>query len=278
MMHILIATGGSEHSNIAVKLGGQFARQLGGEITFLTVIKHEKLRDFGEKVLSDAIAMLPTAVSTNVPIHTKLRMGQSAEQIIAEAESTAYDLIVLGESMHHDLLSRIVGPTAKRVVEQAYCPTLIAKGDVNPIRNVLLCDSGLRHPALLARLRKQMPQLLKDTAVSITVLHVMSQISAGPGVSGQQLRADASKLIAEHTPEGRILTEDIDDLSEEGITAQPKVRHGFVVDEIVKEMEDGGYDLVVIGTHQNGGWQRFLLDDLANQIILKSNRPILIIQ
>lgn len=278
MMHILIATGGSEHSNIAVQLGAQLAAQLAGEITLLTVIKHEKQREFGEKVLSDAIAMLPTAISTTIPIHTRLRLGQSADQIIVEAADTAYDLIVLGESTHHDLLSRIVGPTAKRVVEQAYCPTLIAKGKANPIQNILLCDSGLRHPALLARLRQQMPNLLKDTAVSITVLHVMSQISAGPGVSGQQLRADASKLIAEHTPEGRILTQDIDDLSEEGIAAQPKIRHGFVVDEIVKEMEDGGYDLVVIGSHQNGGWQRFLLDDLANQIVLKSNRPILIIQ
>ena len=278
MTHLLIATGGSEHSNIAVQLGGQMAFQLGGEITFLTVIKHEKLRDFGEKVLFDAVAMLPTAVSSNIPTHTKLRIGHSAEQIVAEAESTDYDLIVLGESTHHDLLSRIVGPTAKRVVEQACCPTLIAKGHANPIKNILLCDSGLRHPALLTRLRKQIPQLLKDTAVSITVLHVMSQISAGPGVSGQQLRADASKLIAEHTPEGVLLTEDLNNLSEEGIAAQPKIRHGFVVDEIVSEMEDGGYDLVVIGSHQNGGWQRFLLDDLANQIVIKSNRPILIIQ
>ena len=278
MMQILIATGGSEHSNIAVKLGGQVALQFGGEITLLTVIKHEKLRERGEKILADAVVTLLSIVSTNVPIHTKLRVGQSAEQIVAEAEAADYNLIVLGESTHHDLLSRIVGPTAKRVVEQAGCPTLIAKGDVNPIHNILLCDSGLRHPALLARLRKQMPHLLRNTAVSITVLHVMSQISAGPGVSGQQLRADASKLIAEHTPEGVLLTQDLNDLSQEGIAAQPKVRHGFVVDEIVKEMEDGGYDLVVIGSHQNEGWQRFLLDDLASQIVLKSNHPILIIQ
>ena len=277
-MRFLIATGGADHSKIAVHLGGEFAQQLEAEITLLCVIKQEKFREHGEAVLQQAVWAIKTAVSPNIPMQTKIRIGHSAEQIVAEAEANKYDLVVLGESSQHDLLSRIVGPTAKRVVEHACCPTLIAKGTPKPIHNILLCDSGLRYPALLTRLREQMPELLHDTAVSVTVLHVMSQISAGPGVHGRELRADANKLIAEHTPEGQLLVQDIDDLSEEGIAAKAKIRHGFVVDEIVSELEGGEYDLVVIGAHQNGGWQRFLLDDLANQIVLKSNRPILIVQ
>ena len=277
-MHFLIATGGAKHSQIAVELGGQLAKQLQSELTLLTVIKQDKQKAAGEQILSEAVSTIETAVSATHLISTKIRVGQSAEQIVAEAQSHPYDLIILGESSQHDLLSRLVGPTAKRVVEQATCPVLIAKGDPCPIHNILLCDSGLRHPAVLTRLREQMPALLHDTAVSVTVLHVMSQISAGPGVAGQQLRADATELIAKQSPEGQLLIEDVDDLAEEGISVKPKIRHGLVVDEIVAEVEAGEHDLVVIGAHQNGGWQRFLLDDLANQIILKSNKPILILQ
>ncbi len=278
MMHFLIATGGSKHSQIAVELGGQLAQQLNSQLTLLTIIKQDKQQAIGEQILHDAVASMQTAVSPLLAISTKIRVGHSAEQIIAEASSHPYDLIILGESTQHDLLSRLVGPTAKRVVEHATCPILIAKGRPKPIHNILLCDSGLRHPALLDRLREQMPELLRDTAVSVTILHVMSQISAGPGVSGQQLRADATELIAKQTPEGQLLGEDIDTLATEGITVKPKIRHGFVVDEIVDEVDAGEHDLVVIGAHHNGGWQRFLLDDLAHQIILKSNRPILILQ
>jgi nucleotide-binding universal stress UspA family protein len=36
-------------------------------------------------------------------------------------------------------------------------------------------------------------------------------------------------------------------------------------------------DLVVIGAHKAEGWLRFLLDDLAHEIITHADRPVLIV-
>jgi len=106
----------------------------------------------------------------------------------------------------------------------------------------------------------------------------MSQIGAGPGVSGTQLRAAAETLMAEQTPEGKLLERDIHILEEVGVHPHPKVRHGLVVDEILAEAKEGDYSLVVIGASPGQGWRRILLDDLAHQIIVKMDRPILVVR
>jgi nucleotide-binding universal stress UspA family protein len=111
----------------------------------------------------------------------------------------------------------------------------------------------------------------------VTVLHVMSQLSAGPGVRGRQLRAGVDELVAGHTPEGQLIEQDVRVLDRPGLHPQAKVRHGLVVDEILSEARSGDYDLVIIGAHQENGWQRFLLDDLAHQILLHVDRNVLVV-
>jgi nucleotide-binding universal stress UspA family protein len=106
----------------------------------------------------------------------------------------------------------------------------------------------------------------------------MSQISAGPGVRGKQLRAEVEELMGERTPEGELLLRDLQALERPGVRSRPKVRHGLVVDEILAEVRDGDYDLVVIGAYRGAGWQRILLDDLAHQIVVQLERPVLVVR
>jgi nucleotide-binding universal stress UspA family protein len=111
----------------------------------------------------------------------------------------------------------------------------------------------------------------------LTVLHVMSQIAAAPGIPGWELRADAQELIHKHTPEGSLLESDLARLAQLNVRLAAKVRHGLVVREILAESRSGDYDLVVIGAHQGKGWERYLLDDLAHEIISFADRPLLVV-
>jgi nucleotide-binding universal stress UspA family protein len=130
---------------------------------------------------------------------------------------------------------------------------------------------------LLARLTTHLAELL-DGEEEITVLHVMSQMSAGPGVRGAQLRARAEELIEARTPEGELLVRDLQALERPGVHPHAEVRHGLVVDEILAEAQSGDYDLVVIGAHRGEGWQRLLLDDLAQRIVAQLDRPVLVVR
>jgi nucleotide-binding universal stress UspA family protein len=274
-MRILMAIGGSPHSQVALGFGGQIASHVGETPTVMTVIRREVDRPRADAILARASQLLEPRVPN---AQTKIRIGHPAEEIVREAEEGSYDLVILGERQRHNRVTRfLLGSTAERVVEHAPCPVIIAKGETGPIRRILLCDSGIENPSLLSRFTAQLAGLIKGEE-EVTVLHVMSQISAGPGVRGKQLRASAEELIEEHTPEGELLERDIQIL--ERLSAHPhlKVRHGLVVDEILAEAQSGDYDLVVIGAHRGEGWRRILLDDLARRIIAEVGRPVLVVR
>ena len=52
---------------------------------------------------------------------------------------------------------------------------------------------------------------------------------------------------------------------------------GLVVDEILDEAQSGNYDLAVIGAHGTRGWKRFLLDDVAHQIVSQIDFSVIIV-
>ena len=273
-MKVLVATGGAAHSERAVHLSAEVVRVTGAALTVLAVAREAGAKRAAHNIVEAARHSLGALPG---PVETKVRVGHPAEEILQEAEEGAYNLIVVGEKERHQLVTRfLLGSTAERVVEHAPCPVLIAKGEAKPIRHILLCDSGTAEPPLLARLTTQLGDLIEGQ--DITVLHVMSQMSAGPGVRGAALRADAESLMEAESPEGTLLERDVEILEEWHAHAEPLVRHGRVVEEIVDEAGCGAYDLLVIGAHQTEGWRRWLLDDLAHKILAQVALPVLVVR
>lgn len=280
-MRLLIAIDGSPNADAALRLGAQLsgAQLFQGQTsaqppTVLTVIRRESERPQTQTTLALARELLGVKMGE---VNTKVRVGRSAEEIVNETRENRYDLVILGKSSIQSLFTRFLGSTATQVAAHAPCSVGVATGEVGTLRRILVCDSGVHSPSLLNRFIRQLGDLSAHQ-VTITVLHVMSQMAAGPSVRGEQLRADAAALIREHAPEGDLLMEDVKVLQKAHIEAIPKVRHGFVVDEILDEARQGNYDLVVIGAHKKEGWPDFLLDDLAKQIIIQIDRPVLLVR
>lgn len=275
-MKILVATGGAAHSGKAVRMSRLVARATGAALTILVVSKEAGAGLTAAEKIAEAARTSLGAMPA--PVETKVRVGHPAEQILQEAEAGDYNLVIVGEKERHHLVTRfLLGSTAERVVEHAPCPVLIAKGEVKPIRRILLCDSGAADPPLLTRLMAQLGDFIEGQE-DITILHVMSQMSAGPGVRGAVLRADAESLIEAESPEGALLERDVELLEERHAHAEPLVRHGAVVEEIVDEADCGRYDLLVIGGRRTEGWQRLLLDDLAHKILTQVALPVLVVR
>jgi nucleotide-binding universal stress UspA family protein len=247
------------------------------QLTVLTVIKKPDEQQKADDILTHAREVLAPLISLQ-RVQMKSRVGHPAESIVSEAEEHHYDLVVVGEKQHHGLLTRFVlGSTAQRVIEHAPCPVVLVKGRVGPIETLLICDSGIPGRTIVDSIMEQLPKLLA-AAQQITVLHVMSQMGAGPGIDGRQLRAGAVELIQQDSPEGQVLHHDLQVLGLEGFVGTPKVRHGLVVEEILAEAKEGGYDLVVIGAHRGSGWRRILLDDISHQIVMELDRPVLLMR
>lgn len=64
----------------------------------------------------------------NIPTNIILRHGLVIDQIIAESNSTDYDLVVLGAPQQHTLWqSLFIGKVAPRVIEQASCAVMLVR-------------------------------------------------------------------------------------------------------------------------------------------------------
>jgi len=206
----------------------------------------------------------------------KKRKGKFAHQVKEELKENGYDLMLLHlKRPSHPLSFKGADPII-HIADRAPCSMLMLNDISEPFQKILLCDSGLdKTRGMLDFVIK----LIKDHSgeQKITVLHVMSQIVARPGIPGKDLRSEAEKLIDKKTPEGKLLQKDLETLKRAGFLTQPKVRHGLVVDEILAEASEGEYDLVVIGAHQTGGGQALLLDNIAKKVIRNINRSLLVV-
>lgn len=272
-MHFLIATAGDEHSDQAVRLGAQLACHARATITIMTVAAHESDRAQADAVLTRTLTLVNLEA---VNVKTKVCVGEVVAEIAREAETANYDLLIIGSQPDHGILTRLTGPTSERILAHSPRPVLIVKGETGSFHKILVCSSGANGYDGPSRSAIRLSPILSGT--TITLLHVMSQISASLDArDGWQLQATADELIEEESPEGQLLEERLSMLENSGFQVEAKVRHGLVVDEILDELSSGNYDLIVIGAHSASGWKRYLLDDVAHQIITRADRPVLVV-
>jgi nucleotide-binding universal stress UspA family protein len=280
-MRILIAIYGSTHDRAALYLGARLALRSGSPPTLLIINPTRPKRSAVPPHARDYL------VDAGLKVEQLQRSGEPAEVIVGEATAGHCDLLIVGDGQTNGVLDRVRStPISLRIIRYSPCPALIVKGESRPVLRILLCESGAESPSTGLRLNdgpscfqrftRQLASVFAQDA-EITVLHVMSQMSAGPGVRGKQLRAEVEELIQEHTPEGELLQRDVQTLEHARLRTHAEVRHGLVIDEIRDEARSGDYDLVVIGAHRAQGWQRVLLEDLTHKLVLQLDRPVLVV-
>ena len=273
-MRILITTKDSTGIEEALRISAQITRQADKRDIQLAIMAYLKRRKS-----SDTKAFL-SSIEKKISDHgleAEVHIGLSLADIIREVKKEKYDLVMMVESCSQGADSGTRSSLPLQIEKNVPSSVLLLQGSCAPINRVLLCDSGAESFQLVMDFTTELLSLFPGDH-DITVLHVMSQISAGPGVSGKQLRAEAEELIEKQTPEGRLLQNDLKELDHPGLHAIPKIRHGLVVEEIIAETNSGDYDLVVIGAHQQEGWQRFLLENIAQKIIKKIDRSVLVVK
>ncbi len=272
-MKLLIAIPCLPQAEKIIRFAEQIAVHADGPVHLLLVVdnKERYLIPLAEEVIK-----LAREVMGNQDIIARPQVGEAEKEIIHAAREGNYDLLIMGEVPTKYLSKMMQGVRTTKVVEGALCPVIVVKGVTRPIRRILLCDSGAGKSPVLSRYTAQLAKTLEGEE-EVIVLHVMSQICAGPGVSDRDLLANVDELIELHTPEGEILKKDLLALSQPGIHPFPMVRHGLVVDEILDEARRGDYDLIVIGAHQSKDWQRYLLEDFTRQILINADRPVMVV-
>jgi nucleotide-binding universal stress UspA family protein len=273
-MKFLIPTDGTNASIPALMQAGFAARTFGVQPTVLAVVRSPSRSAEAEAMLDHARRILG---DIKVEVETKIRYGNPINELLAEVHEGGYDMVVMGKIRIPTLTERVAGDAARTMLSAMPTALLFAKGVSDDFDRILLCDSLGLDGILIKALHKRFPLFFRGKR-EITILHVMSQIGARPGVKSWELRASAEELIGAGTIEGQRIQEELSALTAKFRgQVRPKVRHGPVVEQIMAEADEGGYDLIVVGAHHGIGWQRLLLENLASRIIAISRKPVLVL-
>jgi nucleotide-binding universal stress UspA family protein len=271
-MRILVCSDGSADAAKAARFGMEIARGSNEPIELLTVIEHQRDAD---KLRSSLEALGHEIETIGAQCNIKLRHGHAAEQILDEAAEWQADLIVLGRAGQRGLTRFVMGATANRIIQYARGSVLLHKGNQSTLKKILVCTAG-GEPGL--RNVDMAGQVAEHTQAEVTILHVMSQVALSDKAYLPDLAASAEELIDHQTREGQHLRAAIELLTTRSVRGVPKVRHGFVVDEIVAELRKGQYDLLVVGAHSAHGLTRWLLDDVTADLLESTNLPVLVVR
>jgi nucleotide-binding universal stress UspA family protein len=92
-----------------------------------------------------------------------------------------------------------------------------------------------------------------------------------------RLEEDVDLLLKSHSELGENLRHQKEELERLGVSAEVRVRHGIVVDQVFEEARKGDYDLIVTGSSQARGMLRhYIMGDLTRSILNRAECSVLV--
>lgn len=279
---VLAATDGSEHGLNAVVTGAAWAARAGASFEVATVVEVLLLppeyappgvepaeyelafvRDAREKAEKQA----EEAGAVGASIH--VRAGLTPQLVNRVADETDSDLIVIGASPQPARAS-LVGSTGRRTLYLAQRPVLLAsEARREPFRRVLVAVdlSEMSGPVLEAAWA-----LAKADGAELRVLYVLEPL---PLMLAKAASIDESERLRHGREQMEAVLEGTGLLGEGSVHA--RMREGRAGHEILEEAQGWDADLVAVGTHGFGFFDRLLLGSTPLYVLRHGQRATLIV-
>jgi nucleotide-binding universal stress UspA family protein len=201
-----------------------------------------------------------------------LERGPAHRVILDTAKAAQADLIVIGagEPAGRSLLA---GCTADRVAQEAKCPVLVVRGELaQPLRQLLL-------PVDLSPLAAK---TLRDGLSIVELVGVDEEVSlealfAVTAVERQRLRRRSCPSEAESEVANRLTLYLAGQAATSTWNVAATTVHRYSEQLILERAADIGADLIVLGTHGRGGFERLLLGNVASGVVRRGSSSVLVI-
>lgn len=264
-MNILICTDGSKGSIQSAALITEF----GFPTTTRVVVLGVSGNTADLQALTTAIDLIEKRLNDKYLLSKKMRYGDPIEEILSEAVEGAYDLVVVGGGgVQLGLLRPQIGSTTSKLARILHTHFLVGRNIPTHFENILICI-GDETPA--SETISLGGEWISKTSALIGLLHVVP-INKKTSLIKNNLKPMYDLLIDQAMAKLRDAS-----VKNEIVI---RIRHGLVVEEVLKELKKGGYELLVIGSHYQRGqdrWQETLLDDITDQLLNQSTCSVLII-
>jgi nucleotide-binding universal stress UspA family protein len=272
-MKLLVCSDGSERGSKVLALAGRIAIASRAEVTVFGVTGTEAQE---ETVYGGLRRAIKEYERNDIKVELVARRGEPVREIVKKTREAKYDLVVIGT--HRKANERAVIPLAKAyaIIEEVEPPVLVAIGDDRPLARILVCTGGGPYIETAVSVTAQMARSLSAVVTLLTVLPNLGGLHANLVMRRE---ADAEALLRSNSALARDLGAEKRSLEAFGIQVVVRLRYGLVADEILKELDEGDHDLVVVGACPDpNAWRRYLIGNVTREIVHRADRPILVVR
>lgn len=290
--HVFVPLDGTPFSEAAVRPAAEIASRSGGALHLVSVVGEKRgkkqplamsLAPLPPEGIGRTIALVPQleewlgGVAERVrgewPCKTTFEVVKgdpSADTLLAAAERASADLIVAATHSRGTIARALLGSTSAELSREAEVPVLLIpsedaepgpestpmQGKVDRIAVALGTDTEFADTVVGNALTQALlweASLVLIHAVPILPAPTMARGAYEPVAMGAVLETDERSL---HTAEERV-GKLVSALSDFGIEAQAEVLQASnVADTVLERAEENDADLVVVGRHERGVWER----------------------
>jgi nucleotide-binding universal stress UspA family protein len=202
-----------------------------------------------------------------------VREGEIPDEILKLAEQHGSDLIVMGMHGRTGLRWLLAGSVAISVLRRAHCPVLALHAAQvprsNPNFDVILHPTDFSESSQAAL--EVARSLARDLGSRLVLLHVAPLEVYVSGMMASEIDVQIDRDALEETRK-RL---DGPDLK---YSVETRLSRGDASDEIVRQAEELGCGLIVMGTHGRTGLGKLLMGNVAESVLPRAHCPVLVVK
>lgn len=302
---ILVGVDGSRDSIHAAEQALKLLRGK-GRMMLLTVVNRDYLEYHGEKpenldrqdssarkaMLQNISEVADKGRTIGIDVELKLVHGKVFEEITDHAKSLDADAVVLGASHQGEVRRRFIGGTATKVIGLADRDVVVVpeKAEI-ALKKIVAATDGSSYGQIAVR---RAVDLARDFGAKLEIISVVEE-SAGfpanvtfpggkPMANVTESSADVPRPSFEDYLEKKVakvkklVEEERDRARHEGVKAEIVVPTGKPWRVLVKETENMGAGLIVMGSHGRTGLKRLVMGSVTQRVIEHSGCPVLVVR
>jgi nucleotide-binding universal stress UspA family protein len=270
-MKMLICSDGSEQGERAARFGAGMAAACQSDVTLLGILEG---RGDSKLVLDSLNRSLRLLEEKKVKAELISRSGKPIDEIIRQTEQSPYDLVVIGAAQKERRGLFWMSSKSYRIIKEVKPPVLSVAGKSAGLKRMLICSGGKHYIENAIQLAGG---IAKAMASTVTLLHVLPE---APGIYSTLPRIDegTDTLLKSKSELGRNLRRGKELLQALSVPVEVRLRHGPVLQEILREIKQGNYDLVVTGSAPSRTLRTYVLGDITREIMNHTTCAVLVVR
>lgn len=245
-IEILIFTNGRPTTLPAIEYGAWLGATLQTSVQLIGLDEYPSPSQIDEEVHPlEAVFTEAVKTFTQAGVEYQLEVQQGhAEEVIPRRVEGRNALVVVGPLGRPPLKRLVSRRSFHHFMEQVAAPILYVPATRLPLKKVLISLGGLGYAETVEMLALNLAAVSGAQVVLMTVVPPIDLDYP----AAREIRQNWEHLVDTDTPAGRALRRGLDKARETGVEASAKVRRGNVVEEIMKELREGNYDLICMGS------------------------------